>query len=190
MMRKVRFALRNILKDKGLNGINIIGLAIGMMAFLLIFHYIVSETSYDRFFTDSDRLNRLVFYRYYQTGLDKSVGNNFFVGQIAFDKIPVIENFCRCKRETQMVQSGEQIYKEERTLFADSTYFDMFSQNVISGNRSDFLSNPGEAIITESTARKYFGDENPLGKIIYGVNPGKNPLTIKGVSVMYRKILI
>ena len=152
-----------------------------MMAVLLIFQYIIFEKSYDNFFDDANRLKRLVFYRYYQTGLDKSVGNNYYIGQIAAEKIPEIEKMCRCKRETQLIQAGEQIFKEERTLWADSSYFDMFSHEIIAGDKTTFLRGPDVAVITESTARKYFGKENPLGKIIYTVNPGKNPVTIQGV---------
>ncbi len=181
ILNSVRLAFRNILHDKGLNSINIAGLAIGMMAVLLIFQYIGFEKSYDRHFKDADRIQRLVFYRYYQTGLDKSVGNNYFIGQIALEKIPEIENFCRCKRETQFIQVDNQIYKEEHTLFADSSYFDIFSHPVLSGDKTSFLRSPDVVVITESTAKKYFGNENPIGKTIYGINPGKKPLTIQGV---------
>ena len=181
ILNTVRLAFRNIHHDKGLNSINIIGLAIGMMAVLLIFQYIGFEKSYDKHFTDHDRIQRLVFYRYYQTGLDKSVGNNYFIGQIAHEKIPEIENYCRCKRETQFIQVDNQIYKEERTLFADSSYFDIFSHPVLSGDKTIFLRSPDVVVITESTAKKYFGNENPIGKTIYGVNPGKKPLTVQGV---------
>jgi putative ABC transport system permease protein len=182
MIRKnLRLAYRNISHDKGISTINIVGLAIGMMAILLIFQYIRFEKGFDRFFDNSDRLKRLVLYRYYQTGLDKSVGNNYYIGQIAAANIPEIENFCRCRKETQFVQAGEQIFKEERTLFVDSSFFDMFSYPVLSGNKASFLISPAEAVITESTAKKYFGDENPIGKIIYGVNPGKKAVIVQGV---------
>jgi putative ABC transport system permease protein len=180
-LKNIRLAFRNIFHQKGLNFINIVGLAIGVMAVLLIFQYIGFEKSYDKHFDDYDRIQRLVFYRYYQTGLDKSVGNNYFIGQIAKDKIPDIENFCRCKRESQYIMVNNHIYKEERTLFADSSYFDIFSHPVLSGDRTTFLKSPDVAVITESTAKKYFGNENPIGKIIYGVNPGKKPLTVQGV---------
>jgi putative ABC transport system permease protein len=179
--KNIRLALRNILKNKGVSSVNILGLAIGMMAVLLIFQYINFEKSYDKFFDNADRLKRLVFYRYYQTGLDKSVGNNYFIGQIAAEKIPEIEKMCRCKKETQFIQAGEQIFKEERTLWTDSSYFDMFSHEILAGDKTSFLRSPDVAVITESTARKYFGNDNPVGKIIYTVNPGKNPVTIQGV---------
>jgi putative ABC transport system permease protein len=174
-------AIRSILKNKGVSSINIVGLAIGMMAVLLIFQYIRFEKSYDRFFDKADRLKRLVFYRYYKTGLDKSVGNNYYVGEIAKERIADIENFCRCKKETQFIQVGEQIYKEERTLFADSTFFDLFSHQVVSGDKAGFLRKPDVVVISESLAHKYFGNEDPVGKTILGVNPGKKALTVQGV---------
>ncbi|HUX58409.1 MAG TPA: ABC transporter permease [Bacteroidales bacterium] len=180
-IKNIRLAFRNLLQNRGINSINIIGLAIGIMAVLLIYQYIGFERSYDRYFDNADRIQRLVFYRYYQTGLDKSVGNNYIVGQTAYERIPAIENFCRCKRETQFIQAGDEIFKEERTLFADSSLFDIFSYKVVSGNKSEFLRSPDVAIITESLAKIYFGNENPVGKIIYGVNPGKKPLLVQGV---------
>ena len=181
ILNSIRLAFRNILHDKGLNSINIAGLAIGIMAVLLIFQYIGFEKSFDKHFTDHDQIQRLVFYRHYQTGLDKSVGNNYFIGQIAHEKIPEIENFCRCKRETQFIQVDNQIYKEERTLFTDSSYFEMFSHPVLSGDKTSFLRSPDVVVLTESTAKKYFGNENPIGKTIYGINPGKKPLTVQGI---------
>ena len=181
IQKNIRLSFRNILKNRGVSSINISGLAIGMMAVLLIFQYIGFEKSYDRFFDNNDRLQRLVFYRFYKTGLDKSVGNNYYVGQIAYDKIPGIENFCRCKKETQFIRAGEQIYKEERTLLADSSFFDLFSHKIVSGVKSGFLRGPDVAVITESLARKYFGNDNPIGKTINIVNPGNKPVTVQGV---------
>src|SRR5665647_3664836 len=103
VQKNIRLAFRNILKNKGVSSINILGLAIGMMAVLLIFQYISFEKSYDQFFDKADRLKRLVFYRYYKTGLDKSVGNNYYVGEIAHERIAAIENFCRVKKEIQFI---------------------------------------------------------------------------------------
>lgn len=179
--KNIHLAFRNILKNRGVSTINILGLAIGMMAVLLIFQYLRFEWSFDKFFDKSERIHRLVFYRFYQTGLDKSVGNNYYIGQIAAEKIPEVENFCRVKRDGAFFQTGEQIFKEERTLYADSSFFDIFSHKVISGNKSDFMRQPNTVVLTETTAIKYFGNTNPVGKILYAVNPGKRPLTVLGV---------
>ena len=181
ILKSIKLSTRNLLRNKIINGINVIGLSIGIAAILLISQYIRFENSYDSFLNNNDRIHRLVFYRHYTTGLDKSVGNNYMVGQIAMENIPEIENFLRCKKSTQFLQVNEEIFKEERVFFADSSFFDLFSYPVISGSKPDFLRAPDVAVITESTARKYFGNENPIGKTIYRVNPGKTPLVVQGV---------
>ena len=123
-----------------------------------------------QYFTDIIRLD-----------LDKSVGVNYLVGQLSADKIPEIEKFCRCRKETVFIEAGDEIYKEERTFFADTSFFDIFSYPVISGSRETFMREPNSVIVTESVARKYFGDINVVGKTIYNVNPGSKPFIIKGV---------
>ncbi len=181
ILKSIRISVRNLLKNRAINGINIIGLAIGIAAILLISQYIRFENSYDSFLNNNDRIHRLVFYRHYTTGLDKSVGNNYIVGQTASENIPEIENFLRCKKSTEFLQVGDEIFKEEKVFFADSSFFDLFSYPVISGSKPDFLRAPNMAVITESTARKYFGEDNPIGKTIYRVNPGKTPMVVQGV---------
>ena len=181
ILKNIKIIFRELFKNKAINGINIVGLAIGIAAILIISQYIRFENSYDSFLNNNERIHRVVFYRHYTTGLDKSVGNNYMVGQIAMENIPEIENFLRCKKSTQFLQVNEEIFKEERVFFADSSFFDLFSYPVISGSKPDFLRAPNVAVITESTARKYFGNENPLGKTIYRVNPGKTPLLVQGV---------
>ena len=178
---KIKLAVRNLLKNRSLNLINIVGLTVGIMAALLISQYIGFENSYDKFFDKADRVYRLVFYRHYATGLDKSVGNNYFAGQIALDNIPEIENMFRCKKSTQFIEVNDQIFKEERAFYADSTFFDILSYPVVAGDKAKFLNEPNVVVLTESTARKYFGNENPVGKTIFQVNPGKTPLEVQGV---------
>jgi putative ABC transport system permease protein len=181
IQKNIRLAIRNILKNKGVSSINILGLAIGMMAVLLIFQYIRFEKGFDRFFENAGNIQRLVFYRHYQTGLDISVGNNYYIGQIAAQKIPEIENFCRVKKETYFFKTGDQIYKEERTLFADSSFFDVFSHKVLAGDKNTFLREPYVVIITKSTALKYFGSINAVGKVFFDSNSGNKPFTVQGV---------
>jgi putative ABC transport system permease protein len=181
IQKNIRLAFRNILKNKGVSSINIIGLAIGMMAVLLIFQYIRFEKGYDKFFDNASHIQRLVFYRHYQTGLDISVGNNYYTGQIAAEKIPEIENFCRVKKETRFFKTGDQIFKEERTLFADSSFFDIFSHKVVAGDKNTFLRQPDVLIITKSTALKYFGSINAVGKILFDGNSGNKPFIVQGI---------
>ena len=181
IFKNIKIIFRELFKNKVINGTNIFGLAIGIAAILFISQYIWFENSYDSFIQNNERIYRLVFNRYYTTGLDQSVGNNYMAGEIANEKIPEIENFVRLKKTTQFLQVNDEIFKEERAFFADSSFFDLFSYPVISGAKSDFLREPNVAVITESLAHKYFGDEDPIGKSIYRVNPGKTPLLIQGI---------
>lgn len=174
----LRLTFRTIAGNRGISLINITGLALGLMAVILIFQYINFERSYDSFFQDNDRIYRLVFYRHYKTGLDKSVGNNYYVGQLAAQKVPGIKNFCRCKMEPVFIKAGDQIFREERTLFADSSFFDIFSHQVLSGVKRDFMRSPGEAVITKSLALKYFGTIDVAGKSVLA---GNKTLKISGV---------
>src|SRR3972149_9841897 len=91
-------AWRNLLKNKIFSLINISGLAIGMAAFILIAKYIQFELSYDKFHKNADNLYRVVFYRHYSTGLDKSLGNRAIVGQFAKENIPEVVDFSRCQK--------------------------------------------------------------------------------------------
>ena len=123
-----------------------------------------------------------------QTGIDKSVGNSYMLERLHIREFRQLKISAVAEKETVFIQAGEQIFKEERTLFADSSFFDIFSFPVVSGNRSEFLRSPDVAIITESLSKKYFGNEDPIGKTIYGVNPGKKPVTVQGVVKMYSLI--
>jgi putative ABC transport system permease protein len=164
--------------QSGISFINVVGLSLGLMSVLLIFLYINYEKSFDRFFQDNERIYRLVFYRHYKTGLDVSIGNNYYIGQLASEKIPGIDKFCRVKKEAVFINRGEQLFKEENTLFADSTFFDIFSHQVISGDKKTFLRMPDEAVITESLSKRYFGGTNPIGEIL---QVGKKSLIVRGV---------
>jgi putative ABC transport system permease protein len=175
-------AYRNFIYNRGLNAINIAGLAIGMMAVLFIYQYIRFEKSYDNYQANADRIYRMVFYRYYQTGLDKSVGNSYIIGEAVRSGVPEVENLCRAtNRGPQYIRVGDRIFKEERALHADSSLFDVFTYSVLLGVKEHFLREPNTVIITKSTANKYFGTVNAVGKILYQGNSDKNPLTVQGV---------
>ncbi|MCG6189804.1 ABC transporter permease [Maribellus maritimus] len=181
-MKHLKRFYRNLAKNRVVNGINILGLSVGIAAILLIWQHIQFEKSYDNFLDNKENLYRLVFYRHYSTGLDKSVGNSYVAGQMAYDNIPEIEDFMRCKKSTELIKANNEIYKEERTFFADSSFFSLFSYPILEGDPSSLLNAPNTAVISESLAIKYFGKSSPIGKTITLVNYGDKPLTVKGVA--------
>ncbi len=181
ILKSIKVIFRELFKNKVINTINIFGLAIGIAAILFISQYIRFENSYDSFLKNKERIYRLVLNRHYTTGLDQSVGNSYMAGQLASENIPEIENFLRCKKSTQFIKVEDEIFKEERVFYADSSFFDLFSYPVVSGFKPGFLRIPNVTVITESLARKYFGNENPVGKTIHRVNPGNTPIYVQGV---------
>jgi putative ABC transport system permease protein len=159
-------AIRNIIKSKLFSIINIAGLAIGMTAFLLIFYYVIYEKSYDKFFPNSERIYRA---RYERTDADgQAVKFASSCPPIALrirQNIPEVEKVGRLFRFIASVSAGEKKFNEENMFFAETDFLYIFQLKYLSGN-SQSINEPNKAIISNSTAKKYFGEENPLGKII------------------------
>ena len=159
-------ALRNIKKNKIYALINIFGLAIGMVVFILIFRY---ELSFDRWHENASRIYRVV---------QKQPGN-VYLGSDRFALTPapyasaLMEEYPEVVSATRIDRLGEApfSYKEksfvERSgLWADPNFFKIFSVELISGNPESALSVPHSILLSENQAKKYFGKENPLGKTV------------------------
>ncbi|MCD4773786.1 MAG: ABC transporter permease [Bacteroidales bacterium] len=165
-----KIAFRNIYKHKFNSLINVIGLAIGIASFLLIFLYINYEKNYDRNHKNADEIYRIV--NIYD---NKGVGENsasapFPVAFSMLKEYPdYIKNAVRIfnfQTPQVLVEYHEKIFNEKRFFFADSTYFNIFDHEFIYGNPQNVLDDPHSVVITESTAKKYFGKNNPINKKI------------------------
>ena len=162
-----KISFRNLVKQKVFSAINIIGLAIGLAAFLLINQYVQFEKSYDKFFTDSDRLYRLTT----DQVLDGVIGTRDAMsfapsGQALVDAVPeVINSTLTYQFRELIVRQGDQSVKETKAIAADSNYFDLFDYKILAGgDPSQMLKEPYSVVLTESRAKAYFGDENPVGQ--------------------------
>lgn len=160
-------AIRNLYKQKGYFFINIIGLAIGLTSFIFISLYVIHEHSYDRFHEDYNQI-----YRVKVTGqmsgqvLDQAV-TAAPMARALKDDFPEIENVVRINRSgAWLMRYKEKAFNEDGLLFADSTFFDIFSFKLIEGDPKKALLNPQSIVMTKSYAEKYFGDEDPIGKMI------------------------
>ncbi|HEV3250194.1 MAG TPA: ABC transporter permease [Puia sp.] len=159
-----KIAIRNLLRNKMLSVINILGLGVGIACCVLITLFVLNETSYDRFHRNAGRIVRVTM-EYAADGIPNKVsvtGNKVFP---AFKKdFPEVENGVRTLPAQAIVQLGQKIYDEKKFLYADSTLFDIFSFGLLQGDPKKVLSEPNEVVLTVSAARKYFGNENPVGK--------------------------
>ncbi|MEJ1241007.1 ABC transporter permease [Chryseolinea sp. T2] len=164
----LKVALRNVLKRKAFTLINIFGLAIGVAVCLLIGKYISFETSYDKFHAKGESIYRVIDSFY--TGSVKDEYDGYDLGPALAATFPDIEAFTRIHGNGSMVsftdQGKEFRYREPRMLFVDSAFLKMFSFKIARGDQSSALRGANSIILTESIAAKYFGDNDPIGKII------------------------
>lgn len=166
-----KVALRNMSRHKVYSFINILGLAIGLTACILILLYLQYELSYDRWNAKADRI--------YRVALHGILGENEFNGAVAcapmaktlMAEFPEVESAARIRNYGfPVLRYKDKVFSEERYYYADTTFFDIFSIEFIMGNAATCLSEPQTIVLTESMWRKYFGDEDPIGKIINSDN--------------------
>ncbi len=161
-------ALRNLLKNKTASAINIFGLTIGLSSCLLIALFIHHELSYDDFEAKGSRIVRCIMEYRFDGGGEIQRGN-FTSTKVAptFKRhFPEVESAVRMYMDDYIVQYREKLLKEKRFMFADSSFFDLFSFSLVRGDVHTALAGPRKVILTESTARRYFGSDEPMGKLI------------------------
>ncbi|HMH23975.1 MAG TPA: ABC transporter permease [Puia sp.] len=160
-------ALRNLFKHKVFSFINIFGLAIGIAASLLIVQYARVELSYDRYEANSGRIYRLQLDRYHDGKLaTRWAAGATGIGPAVKDALPEVESFARLMGNSAIVSYKDHEFREQKMFFANDAFLPMFSYTAIQGTANGALKEVFTAVITASTARKYFGSEDPLGKMI------------------------
>ena len=170
-----KIAIRNFLRYKGYTMLNLLGLAIGIASSLLILAYVTDELSYDGFHKDADRIYRVQYDSY------STVGDHQYSCATAFPGVgpdmkktfPEVEAFARLylRYGGGVVGYEDKHFHENNVFNVDQSFFDIFSYELLEGDRSKVLENPNTAVIEEETAKKYFGDEDPIGKRIkFGTN--------------------
>ncbi len=161
-----KIALRNILKNKVYSFINIIGLAVGISACILIALYVINEESYDSFNKNADRIVRATM-TFSFNGMSQDVAVTGTKLLPAFRRnFPEVENGVRLYPSRAIVKYKDKLFEEPDFVYADSTFFNVFSFKIIEGNPIEALSKPNSVILTISSARKYFGNENAIGKVL------------------------
>lgn len=163
---------RTLLKHKAISIIMIIGLSLSMAAFMLITRYVFDELSYDNFHQNTDRIYRIRLDDYKNKVLTNSSAISYYAeGPAIKESIPEVEDFVRLHRADGMLSyrkpEGELVsFQEKNGFYADASFFKVFSFPLVKGSANQVLQSPESVVISASMAKKYFGDENPIGKIL------------------------
>jgi putative ABC transport system permease protein len=168
----LQIALRSLLKNTAYTVINITGLAIGLACFILIAMYIRNEVAYDRFFGNSENIYRV------NTHVDVNGISNSYPAAHYPACFDMVKDYPEVLKATTMykafylssvqprIKYNDLEFEEKKFYIADSTFFEVFDLVFKYGDAKDALKNSYSVVLTDQAAKKYFGDENPVGKII------------------------
>jgi putative ABC transport system permease protein len=164
----MKMSLRNLMKQKGYALINIAGLAVGIAVCLLILLYVQHELSYDDCHEKADRVYRFGNEVRNASGTRQWGWTYVLMADFLEDEFPEVERATRILTEmgeTQITyhQKG---FVEDRVMYSDPQFFDHFTVPLISGDPVTALKDPHTVIISQSAARRYFGDDDPMGKVV------------------------
>lgn len=156
----LKISFRFLFKDRFYSLLNIAGLSIGIATSLLIFLFIRDELSYDRFHKDADRIYRVATIG--KMGDQRVLNVAVTSAPLAEgfrEHIPEVEEITRIRPYLMILSHNEDIYKESKVFYADSTFFDVFSFKMMQGDAGKALTEPYSIVLTEETAIKYFGQK-------------------------------
>jgi putative ABC transport system permease protein len=167
----LKVIIRNIFRQKGYSIINLMGLAVGMSSCIMIMLYVQDEFKYDKYVEYPDRVYRII--------TDFGAGDRGNVSTarsappwapVLATEFPEIENYVRLKSPlvSWMVsyQPNNLKFHEKGFYFADDTVFDFFNINMVRGDPATALKEPSTVVLSQAMARKYFGNEDPIGKVM------------------------
>ncbi len=158
-------ALRTMKKQRGYVILNVVGLAIGLTSFLLISMYVIDELSFDRFHKNYENIYTLkVIGRMSGGVLDQAVTAAPMAGAMLSDYPEVLKAARVTRMGAWLVRFGENRFNEDGVLFADSTFFDVLDFKLLRGDPKTALVRPRSMVLTEDYAKKYFGNNDPMGQ--------------------------
>jgi len=198
----LKLAFRNIFRNKLYTTINVIGLGVASAFCILVYLYVKNENSFDRFHQGQDRMFRVEETNIFSSFSREKPQHSFFSFMMKDDEqknmletpmifagdlkrnFPEIENAVRIKNlYNPVVRVGNQSFKEDpqAVTYADPDFFKLFTFPLVQGNASAVLSNKSQVVISERLAKKYFGNANPVGKLL-NITSEKLLLTVSGVA--------
>ena len=171
---------RGLVRDRLYSLVNLSGLTVAITVFLLIFLYVQDELSYDRYHPDHENTYRVVS--------NLTTPGNYFefaltpphLGERMQEDFPEVLKQLRLAYFSETLSYGEQSFEEDGGRYADATFFDFFGIPLLQGDTKTALAEPYSIVLTESSAQRYFGDEDPLGKLLQAEGVDQ-PFVVTGV---------
>lgn len=159
-----KIIFRNIIRNKLYTLINLFGLSSGIAASLILLLYINHEICYDQFHEKKDQIYRII-------SIGTKTGNiearaPFKLAPTLKSTFPEIQDFCRIREMEYQVKKGDDFILEDKFIQADTSFFDLFSFTILTGDKASPFRDDKSIVISQSIAEKYFPDSNPLGQII------------------------
>jgi putative ABC transport system permease protein len=176
-------AWRNLIRHKVFSLINILGLAIGMAACLLILQYVSFERSYDRFHEKASRIYRITFLGETGSGSEQDACAYNAAGPAMRTDFPEVVDYAHARlKDKCVIAFEEKQYQENKVAVASAHFLTLFSFPLVQGDPATALAQPRTVVISEMTARKYFGSSDPLGQVLrYDDGYHNGLLTVTGV---------
>ncbi len=165
----LKISVRNLISQRGYTLINIFGLAVGIASALLIILYVVDEFSYDKFHPNAKKIYRVCLDAKLQDTELRGPISCVPIGPTSVNEYPDISNFTRIFTFSgdPVVRYEDRTFVEKNFIYADSTFFQVFDGfKLLRGNPASILNRANQMVMTETTARRYFGVEDPVGKIV------------------------
>tara|TARA_R110002096_G_scaffold26642_3_gene82037 strand:- start:3196 stop:5580 length:2385 start_codon:yes stop_codon:yes gene_type:complete len=178
----IKIAWRSLKTNRLFSIINILGLSIGLATTLILFLFILNELSFDNMYANKDRIHRVLL----NTTDDKLeiwANSPSAVAPELQANIPEVEKAGRLLKHgfgsTAFIKTENEVFSEKKLYWADASIFDMFAIEIVKGIGADALSKPGAILLSEGTAERYFGSENPIGKTL--IVDDTDTFEVKGV---------
>ena len=181
-MFKIYFkvALRNLLRNRLHAAVDILGLSVGIAVSIVVFLYIQSEVTYDSYHSDGDRIYRLTSNFVMNGERERTAVSSSQIGPLLKEEVPEIEAATRMVYISRSnVSSDYATFDEDHLLAADEGVFEVFDYKLLRGDPATCLKNPQTIVITESFAKRYFGQRDPMGQIL--VSGTKRQYTVTGI---------
>jgi putative ABC transport system permease protein len=162
-----KVAFRNLLRNKGYTLITLASLAVGITACLLSVLYIQDELSYDRYNDRAGRIHRITC-RLVREGMEVDiVGAGYPAAEAIMAEFPEVENAVRFREEgSAKVEIAGSVFRESKVIYSDPSFFDVFSVPLLQGDRTSALAAPRSVALSQTTAKKYFGNADPVGRVL------------------------